>query len=263
MNLSTSLAPSSGSRMRSLSFSRRSVRGLRTAAHVARGLFVPKTTGLAREDPLSRWCRDLLSLLGVELTLSGERPDPGAYLLVSNHISWMDILVIRALFPTRFVAKEEIALWPVIGSSAREAGTLFLGRDRLSSFFDTLHFARTLLEKDLSVCVFPEGTTTSGTHLLPFRTGMFEVCIRSGKPVLPLYLRYVSATCGSSLPVSYTDNESFARSFWRTLGEPRISACVDLLHPITPTGKTRKELARGAWGVIQERALLAVAPGTI
>ena len=122
MSLSTSLSSSSESRMRSLSFSRRSVRGLRTAAHVARGLFVPKTTGISREDPLSRWCRDLLSLLGVELTLTGERPDPGAYLLVSNHISWMDILVIRALFPTRFVAKEEIALWPVkvVSESAGE-----------------------------------------------------------------------------------------------------------------------------------------------
>ncbi len=240
---------------RGLSIPKRSVRGIRAAAHLARGLFVSKNTGKAGPDPLSRWCRDLLSLLGVEVALSGERPDVGAYLMVSNHISWMDILVIRSLFPTRFIAKQEISLWPLIGSSAREAGTLFIQRRRLSSFHGTLQFTRTLLENDLSVCLFPEGTTTTGDRLLPFRTGIFEVCIASGKPVLPLCLRYIADTSGSSAPVSYTGNESFARSFWRTLGEPRITARVDLLDPILAGGHTRKELARKAWTSIKARLI--------
>ena len=249
-----------------LSFPSRLLRGLRAAAHVFRGIFVPKQLRKndlpSSPDPLADWCRDLLSLLGVDLTLHGEQKTAvtGPFLLVSNHISWMDICLIRALFPVRFIAKEEIALWPVVGPSARNAGTLFIGRHRLSSFREILSGVRDSMEEHISVAVFPEGTTTTGDTLLPFRTGIFDVCAKTGRPVLPVSIRYENSRRTSLATVSYTGGESFARSFWRTLGESRITARVHIGSPVFPEGANRKELARESWERVREGLLTPPVP---
>jgi 1-acyl-sn-glycerol-3-phosphate acyltransferase len=164
----------------------------------------------------------------------------------------MDICVIRALVPVRFIAKEEIALWPVVGPSARNAGTLFLGRQRLSSFRETLEAVRESTEQNISVAVFPEGTTSTGESLLPFKTGIFEVCTRTGKPILPVSIRYENTFRTPLTSVSYTGGESFAQSFWRTLGESRIHARVLIGQPIFPEGRPRKELAGEAWNRVHD-----------
>jgi len=249
----TADALSVGSSASPLSFPSRSVRGARAAAHVVKGIFVPKHLegpgAVHSSDPLGKWCRDLLSLLGVGISVSGGQRQslPISFLLVSNHVSWMDICVIRALFPVRFIAKEEISLWPVVGASAREAGTLFLGRQRLSSFRETVVLVQESLERNVPVAVFPEGTTTTGDRLLPFRTGIFEVCRRTGQPVLPLSIRYENSDRTPLTAVSYTGGESFARSFWRTLGEARITARVSVADPVFPEGSDRKQLAGKVW----------------
>lgn len=240
-----------------LSVSTRSFRGARAAAHLARGFFVAaafrKMAQTTRPgDPLGAWCHELLRLLGVDISFD-VRQGPaynGPCLLVSNHISWMDVCLIRALFPVRFIAKEEVSLWPVVGASARNAGTFFIRRHRLSSFRETFQNVHDSLVRHDSVAVFPEGTTTGGHAVLPFSTGLFEVCTLTGRPVLPVTIRYESPREAPLSAVSYTGGESFARSFWRTLGEPRIVARVFVGPPIFPEKKTRKQLAQKAWEAV-------------
>ena len=227
----------------------RSLRGLRVAAHVAKSLFVPTGPSRSREkksDPLSLWCRDLLELLGVDLRVEGRIPEGGPFLLVANHISWMDILLIRSLFPARFVAKEEISFWPMVGAGARRAGTLFIARGRLSSLRAIIEQVCQNLEEGAPVAVFPEGTTTTGDRLLPFKSGIFESSVRTGVPVLPLAIRYENAPGAPTRAISYTGWESFGTSFWRTLGERRIIARIILCPPLYPEELSRKDLAAHA-----------------
>jgi 1-acyl-sn-glycerol-3-phosphate acyltransferase len=198
------------------------------------------------KDRLSVWFEDFLSLLGIEIRLSGERPATTAFLIVANHTSWLDIMVLRALFPTCFIAKEEIATWPVVGPMAKEAGTIFIGRGRLSSFRDTLVAARASMDKNVPITVFPEGTTTRGDRLLPFKTGVFELCTETGRPALPVSLRYEDPTGGQLPSVSYTGNEHFFRSFGRTLREPRVVVRAHISPPLSPEGRDRKSLSQAA-----------------
>ncbi len=227
----------------------RSLRALHVATHIAGCFLLPATnrnTSPEARDPLSIWCQRLLSKFGVEVTIDGSLPGPGPFLIVSNHISWMDILLIRHLTAAQFIAKEEISLWPVIGSGARRAGTLFISREKLSSFHSILEQVCQRFDENKSVALFPEGTTTTGESLLPFRSGLFQSSLRTGIPVLPVAIRYETLTGNHNLAVSYTGGESFGKSFWRTLGEPRIMARLSLCRPIFPEKKSRKELATEA-----------------
>lgn len=225
----------------------RAMRGVRAAALMARGYCVARNQSPSSEDPLASWCRDLLFSLGVGILSSGEALSRDPCLIVANHISWMDILVLRSLLPVRFIAKEEIALWPLVGSSARKAGTFFIARGRLSSFRRTLDQVEETLENNDSVAVFPEGTTTCGDRILPFRSGLFEAAVRTGRPVLPIALRYETPDRRRLDTISYTGGESFARSFWRTLGEPRIVVRLHILPSLLPTGLSRRDLSLKAW----------------
>lgn len=237
----------------------RSLRGLKVAAHVAKSLFVP--TGASRIsdrtsrknfDPLSLWCRDLLELLGIDVAVEGRLPESGPFLLVANHISWIDILLIRSLFPARFIAKEEIALWPMVGAGARRAGTLFIARGRLSSLRTIIEQVSQNLEDGAPVAFFPEGTTTTGDRLLPFKSGIFESSVRTGVPVLPLAIRYENAPGSPTRSIAYTGGESFGASFWRTLGERRITARIVLCPPVHPEELSRKELAARSRELLSE-----------
>ncbi|MCL4486063.1 MAG: lysophospholipid acyltransferase family protein [Nitrospiraceae bacterium] len=244
MSLSQSVPPT-------LSLPLRSLRGVRAATHLARGIFIPKVPAPSGEDPLAVWCRDLLLRLGVRMEISGADFPSGPCLLVSNHVSWMDILVIRALLPARFIAKEEIALWPLVGRSAQAAGTFFIARKRLSSFRNIFEQVRVTLENEECVAVFPEGTTTCGERLLPFRSGLFEAAIRTGRPVLPLCLNYETPDRRPLRSIAYTGGESFARSFWRTLGEPLITVRIQVFSPLFPMGRSRRELSLESWNILR------------
>ncbi|MGC8530255.1 MAG: lysophospholipid acyltransferase family protein [Leptospirillia bacterium] len=228
-------------------FSLRARRVLASLWHIRRIFSLQKAPDPSRpKDHLSVWFEDFLSLLGVEIRLSGERPATTAFLIVPNHTSWLDIMVLRALFPTCFIAKEEIAAWPVVGPMAKEAGTIFIGRGRLSSFRDTLVAARASMDNNVPITVFPEGTTTRGDRLLPFKTGVFELCTETGRSALPVSLRYEDPAGRQLLSVSYTGNENFFRSFGRTLREPRVVVRTHISPPLSPEGRDRKSLSQAA-----------------
>ncbi len=236
----------------------RAARVLRSLWHIRSIFSLDKAPDPSRKDPLSRWFETFLGILGIELRPSGERPASTAFLIVANHTSWLDIMVLRTLFSTCFIAKEEIARWPVVGPMAREAGTIFIGRNRLSSFRETLAASRRSLAKDIPITVFPEGTTTIGDRLLPCKAGVFDLCTETGYPALPVSIRYESPEGIQLTSVSYTGNEHFFRSFGRTLREPRVVVRVHVSPPVLPEGRDRKFMAQASQeAVASGLALLA------
>lgn len=149
--------------------------------------------GLAdRARGLQGLCARLLRVLGINLETTGTPPKQGA-LIVANHLSYLDVLVLGALAPTVFVAKKEVAGWPVFGGLARRAGTLFIDRGRVRDAARVGAEMAAALRAGVNVAVFLEGTSTDGGGVGRFKSALLEPAITAGWPVVPVALDYTAA----------------------------------------------------------------------
>ncbi len=141
---------------------------------------------------IQKWSKHLLAIFGIELAVinQGVLTD-NSYLLASNHISWMDIHAINAFRPIRFVAKSEVQRWPIFGWMAKQLGTIFIKRDSSRHAHQVAGILSKVLKKE-SVCIFPEGTSTLGNDVRPFKPNLFEAAVISGVPVYSLAISYIS-----------------------------------------------------------------------
>jgi len=138
-----------------------------------------------------RWARSMLRLLRVELEVVGR--DEGSAqprLVVANHRSTLDILIMLDLFGGQMLARNDMATWPAIGVLARRAGTLFVDRDSPASGASAVRTMRERLRRKITLCVFPEGTTFDGDQVREFRAGSFLAIVREHGHVLPVGLAY-------------------------------------------------------------------------
>jgi len=229
---------------------RAGARLLRLAGHLLHGLWViftrfPRLSVEQRNAHVQAWARGLLPRVGVELQVHGTPPVGGPVLLVANHLSWLDIPVLHAARHCRFISKADVASWPVLGTLARAAGTLYIDRN---SRRDTLRMvnvmAQALAQRDV-LAVFPEGTTGEGRELLPFRANLIEAALQSGAPVQPLGLRFIDPATGedSEAPI-YAGDTPLWTSVWRTLSAPAIIARVGYGQAQTADGRDRRTWAR-------------------
>lgn len=199
---------------------------LRVTAHALRGWLTIRLTfaGLSdeqREMQVQVWARGMLKVLGIELRLQGQPPLAGPVLLVANHISWLDILVMHAARHCRFVSKADVKRWPLIGTLATGGGTLYIERESRRDAMRVVHRMAQGLQDGQVVAVFPEGTTGDGITLLPFHANLIQAAISADAPVQPVGLRFVDARSGAlSLAPSYVGDESLVGSLWRTLRAP-------------------------------------------
>lgn len=171
------------------------------------------------------------------------RPTTGE-LLVCNHISWLDIFVVLALRPARFVAKIEIAAWPLIGRLVRGVGTLFIERGRRHAVHQLNERIEFTLNAGQSVAVFPEGTTSDGRRLLPFHANLLEPAVRSGAAVIPLGIRYLRPDGSPHEAVDFTGDTSLVGSMLRIFGSSRVMVQVTELPALQ--GANRHALAAEA-----------------
>lgn len=149
-----------------------------------------------KDKKIQKWSKRLLDIFNIELVvqdamLLGSTP----HLIASNHISWLDIHVINAFKPIRFVAKSEVASWPIFGWMAKQLGTVFIRRDNARhARLVVAHMADVLQTQ--SICIFPEGTSTNGSTVLPFKPNLFESAIAAQVPVYPIAIQYISQITG-------------------------------------------------------------------
>lgn len=198
-----------------------------------------------RDNWRLRWqgmgCRWALAYLRCQVTVQGAVPSRG--MLVANHQGYMDILVLGSLDPTSFVAKAEIRWWPIFGLFSWWAGTIFLERRNKTALKGPLHETIRRLEEGGRVVVFPEGTDSDGTGLLPFHSSFFEAAVRTQCPVIPVSIRYSApgVTCGEE--VIYWKDRRFLPHLIRLLGVRGIRAQVRFGEPME-AGDDRKKLAK-------------------
>jgi 1-acyl-sn-glycerol-3-phosphate acyltransferase len=137
---------------------------------------------------LHRWSRVVSRILGLQLHHSGTPPQSG--MIVSNHLSYLDILAYSALAPCVFIAKKEVAGWPIFGLFARMAGTIFVDRSRRMQVAQANQRIAEALQTGTVVVLFAEGTSSDGRTVLPFRSSLLKSAALSSCPALPAAIRY-------------------------------------------------------------------------
>lgn len=197
-----------------------------------------------RDARVQDWALKMLALLGIRLELRGRPPVAGPILLVANHISWLDIVVMHAARHCRFVSKADVRHWPLIGTLATGAGTLYIERESRRDAMRVVRRMAESLERGEIVAVFPEGTTSDGMALLPFHGNLIQAAISAGAPVQPVALSFLDAgTRATSRSPCYIDDDTLARSIWRTLAGGEITAVVHYGQPQAAQGRDRRTWA--------------------
>ena len=232
--------------------------------HVISGLIqslvYPYFSQSTQRRMMKRWANGLLDKLGIQLHCRGKFPtdEDHRVMFAANHISWLDVCILMAACPTRFVAKSEISGWPVLGLLSRNAGTLFIKRAKRS---DTLRINKDISEamaKGDRVTVFPEGTTCDGTFLNHFHASLLQSALTPDTRLFPVAICYRDINGEISKEAAYIDS-SLATSLKKILSQPRIDAELTFIDPIDTHEKNRRELARLSEGAIADTLSITVA----
>jgi 1-acyl-sn-glycerol-3-phosphate acyltransferase len=211
----------------------------------------PMIDGQAQQAWIKRWSIWVARTLGVKMTVHGQiDPSIRSALIVANHSSWLDIVVINSIQPSAFIAKAEIEKWPVVGLLVARSGTLFIERGKRHAVHKVLQDAVEKLKQQRFVAVFPEGTTNDGTKLLPFHGNLMEAAIRAEVPVQPLAIAYrnLQGTLASS--VEFVGEMTFVGSMLRVLGDDDLHVKVIIAAAKTTRDQTRHELSEESKVVI-------------
>ena len=139
---------------------------------------------------LHSWCRKVIHRLQIEIAKAGQFPDCG--LLVCNHLSYVDILALSAGAPCVFVAKRQVRWWPLFGLLASLGGTIFVDRHRRFDVSGANDRIAEALRAGVLVILFPEGTSSDGSTVLPFRPPLFEAAVREQVPVSTAHISYAA-----------------------------------------------------------------------
>ena len=200
---------------------------------------------VAQHGPLVQaWARQMLAITGIDLVVRGQPPAKGPVLLVANHISWLDILVIHAAGHCRFVSKSDVKRWPFVSTLAMGAGTLFIERDSRRDALRVVHHMVEGLQAGDVLAVFPEGTTGDGLTLKPFHANLLQAAITANAPVQPMALRFIDRATGRiSLAPRYVDDDSLVGSIWQTLMARNLCAEVSFGTPELAQGRDRRSWA--------------------
>ena len=228
----------------------RGIRWVRLFTHVgvgmvAVGAIYPRVSAQRRAIITGWWARKLLRILNILLSIHGARPleDARNLIVAANHISWVDIFVINATHPSRFIAKAEIRDWPIAGWLSDKAGTIFIRRTRRSDTAKINETMHNVLAEGATIGFFPEGTTTSGDKLLKFHSSLFEPAVANTATIAPAAIRYRASDGEPSAAVAFIGELSFAESIAMIISEKSMIAEITFAPQIEAAGLSRRELA--------------------
>jgi 1-acyl-sn-glycerol-3-phosphate acyltransferase len=231
---------------------------LQIIAHVLKGCFIlllvfPWLKAVQRHESIRHWCKQLLDIFNMRLSVIGaERLEDTYYLMAANHISWIDIHVINAFRPHYFVAKSEVASWPIFGWMAQQLGTLFIERGNSNSIRNMVQEVAGQL-KQKAICIFPEGTSTDGKQVAPFKSNLFEAAIVANAPVYILAIQYFDVRTGHKTTApAFVGDMGLLDSIWNLICSPPICAQISISEKL-PALKERKALAELSQSLIAEQ----------
>ncbi len=215
-------------------------RSLVLASHILFGelcaaLVLPITNTMFQHRLIRWWCTRNLSILNIQVVTSGVVPDPThnarGRMFVANHISWVDILALMSVVSIRFIAKSEIRSWPVFGYLAKSANVLFIDRSKRQEAKRMQGISVDCLTKGEQLCFFPEGTTTDGTHILPFKGSIIQAAIDAKAILQPVGIYYPNTDHSANIDMAFAGETTMVESMGTIL---RRKSSVVTLHYFEP-----------------------------
>jgi len=180
---------------------------------------------------------------------------PPRCMLVMNHISWLDIIVINAHFPATFVAKSEIRDWPLVGWLCTQVGTLYIERGKRAAARQARETISEMLARGTLIAVCPEGKTSSGQSVGHFHAALFQPAIDAEAMLQPVALRYLDPTGRHTEAAAYAGDTTLLQSLWAIVSTRHMRSQIEFLTPIAAIGASRRPLAE------QTATAIAVALG--
>lgn len=220
-----------------------------------------------RRDVARRVC----ALLRLQVEVAGRIPRRGPVMVVSNHLGYLDIPVISAVLPARFVAKDDVRRWPLIGWLAAHWDTIFVSRSSQNGVLGFVSDLRAALAENAVLVVFPEGTSTDGTEIRPFKTGAFAAVEHSRVPVVPMHvsIREVAGqepTKAARADVAWFGDATLVGHLLRYAARGSARLRLTFGEPIDARALGRRELAHRAYEAVcaladREAAEVRATPG--
>lgn len=209
-------------------------------------LYSARDAKIKRDALKTRWLRNFSAIINLHIIKDGELPERRA-MLVGNHISWLDIIVIGQYLPAYFIAKSDISTWPVIGYLARQGGTIFIRRGSKQHIKTTAEKMVWLLKQNSNIIAFPEGTTTNGDEVLHFHPSLFQPALLTRSAIQPVAIQYQGA---AKERAPFVGDDAFVPHLIKMLSMDKIEVRLSFLPVINGSGKSRHSVSLEARDMI-------------
>ncbi|TKB73716.1 MAG: 1-acyl-sn-glycerol-3-phosphate acyltransferase [Nitrospira sp.] len=227
-------------------------RGSRLVLQLLKGLLLvgcvfPHLRPSEQDVVIESWCREVLDVLSIRLNLRGEWPPEkvSSVMFVANHVSWLDILAINACRRVRFVAKSEVRQWPLVGWMAARTGTIFLKRTSPREWARVTKSVSASLRHGDCIGLFPEETTSDGSDLHTYHSGLLESAVASEALIWPVGISYHRFDGSLDTDIACSDSQSLASSIVNVLARPATQVRLAFTDPVESSSGDRRELT--AW----------------
>lgn len=216
----------------------RAYRIIRLALHILIGLatvslIFPLIGATQKLKLIQWWHQSLLAILNITLMCYGAPSHALRHTLVlANHVSWLDIHALNSVLSLQFIAKADIRAWPIFGYLAKSAHVLFVDRTKRKDATRVIHIAAERLNEGSNLCLFPEGTTTDGTHVLPFKSSLVEAAMLANATILPVAIFYPKPDGSVNTDMAYAGETTMKQSLQRILQQQNSLIELHFLTPI-------------------------------
>lgn len=222
-------------------------------------VFLPKLRWRWRNYLVQAWSKSILSVMRLRLIVAGTPPRSGCY-VVSNHLSYLDIPLLFTQLGCIFVARADLATWPALGLLSRLVDTVFIQRSRKKDIPRVNALIEKHIEEKKTIVVFPEGTSSPGNDVLPFKPSLLQPLTKHEYPVCHATIHYSTDPSAppAHLAVCWWGDMTFAGHFWKLLRLDRIYARVEF-GAVSLSRTDRKQLARDLWLQVKQQFIPTVA----
>ena len=198
------------------------------------------------------WCGGLLRAFHIQVRTFGNLPPANTQgvMFVANHVSWADIHALNSLIPLRFVAKSDIQHWPIFGYLVTKANTLFIDRSKRQQAGRIVDTVSNSLKAGDNLCYFPEGTTSEGTQILPFKSSVLQAAINANTQIWPVAIQYVNTDGSINTEMAYAGETSMIDSMKMVIAQKSAVVELHFLPPIQAAGNNRRALTDAVFQVI-------------
>tara|TARA_B100000767_G_scaffold2913_1_gene2801 strand:- start:9 stop:755 length:747 start_codon:yes stop_codon:yes gene_type:complete len=204
-----------------------------------------------QSEKIRLWFKKILKIIGVKTTIKGKIKS-GNYLIISNHSSWLDIIILGSTFKTTFLSKIEVSRWPVIGKITTAVDMLFINRGAKDAASLAVNGISKFILNNRNVTIFPEGTSSGGKDLLKFKPRLFASCIDTNSPIQCVIIRYPYKEKNIHPSVPFVRGDSLFLNILKVLFQDNITAEITISDFVYTNNKDRRSIANECYEIIKK-----------